>query len=338
MKYYAQIHLSLWVDDDFRTLTPGAQHLYMALLCHPTLTQCGVLDWRPKRIAKFAAGWTPTQVETAAAELEQHTYLIVDDDTEEAFIRSYARNNNILKQPNIAIAMAKAYREVASPHLRASITQELARLHDEHPDLSGWTPATLELIAETPDNEASNPSPDPSGNPQTNPSHRGSERGYPIIGKKYQVTDNQKEEHAHPPVSERPEDRFDEFWSLVPRKVGKDKARAKFAAAVRRTGDAQVVIDGMRRFANDPNLPAEKQYIPHPATWLEGGRWGDEPLPARNGPDSAGKSARGASGGRTAAPGDYLSILRGEDTGPAPAQGAVQAVAEIVSLDRREIS
>jgi hypothetical protein len=94
-------------------------------------------------------------------------------------------------------------------------------------------------------------------------------------------TGEQRKDLAHPSVSERPSDRFDEFWSLVPRKVGKDKARTKFAAAVRRTGDAQVVIDGMRRFANDPNLPTDKQYIPHPATWLEAGRWEDEPLPSR---------------------------------------------------------
>ena len=85
---------------------------------------------------------------------------------------------------------------------------------------------------------------------------------------------------AHRPVSESVPDRFDEFWSLVPRKVGKDKARTKFAAAVRRAGDPQIIIDGMRRFASDPNLP-EKKFIPHPATWLEAGRWDDEPLPPR---------------------------------------------------------
>lgn len=74
--------------------------------------------------------------------------------------------------------------------------------------------------------------------------------------------------------------RFDEFWATYPRKVGKDKCRAKYTAAIKRAGDEQTVIDGAHRLAADPNLP-EKQYIPHPTTWLERGGWNDEPLPPR---------------------------------------------------------
>ncbi|MGP9622560.1 hypothetical protein ACT3S7_06215 [Corynebacterium sp. AOP34-AQ2-28] len=74
--------------------------------------------------------------------------------------------------------------------------------------------------------------------------------------------------------------RFDEFWSACPRKVGKQKARAKYVAAVKRAGGEQPVIDGMRRLAADPNLP-EQQFIPHPTTWLERDGWDDDPLPPR---------------------------------------------------------
>ncbi|MGP9720933.1 MULTISPECIES: hypothetical protein [unclassified Corynebacterium] len=77
--------------------------------------------------------------------------------------------------------------------------------------------------------------------------------------------------------------RFDEFWDRVPkgRKSGKDDARTAYAAAVKRVKDEQVLIDGMERYANDPNLPAEKQFIKLPATWLRKGCWTDDPLPAR---------------------------------------------------------
>lgn len=87
-------------------------------------------------------------------------------------------------------------------------------------------------------------------------------------------------------------DRFDEFWEAYPRKVGKQKARGKFAAACKRT-DPQVVIDGARRLAADPNLP-ETQFIPHPTTWLEGDRWDDPPLPARAGATTSLERNRGA--------------------------------------------
>jgi len=74
-------------------------------------------------------------------------------------------------------------------------------------------------------------------------------------------------------------DRFEEFWSLYPRKAGKQAARLKFAQAVKRA-DVELIVEGARRFANDPNLP-EAQFIPHPTTWLNQGRWEDEPLPDR---------------------------------------------------------
>lgn len=73
--------------------------------------------------------------------------------------------------------------------------------------------------------------------------------------------------------------RFDEFWTAYPRKVGKEKARTKYATACKKaTPDA--IIAGAYRLANDPNLP-DKQFVPHPTTWLERGGWADEPLPQR---------------------------------------------------------
>lgn len=72
---------------------------------------------------------------------------------------------------------------------------------------------------------------------------------------------------------------FDEFWAAYPRKVGKQKARTKFTAAIKRA-DPHAIIAGAKRLATDPNLP-EKQFIPHPTTWLERDGWDDEPLPPR---------------------------------------------------------
>jgi hypothetical protein len=76
-------------------------------------------------------------------------------------------------------------------------------------------------------------------------------------------------------------DSFDLFWSEYPRKVAKEGARKAFAKAEKMVG-AEIILAGVRRFAADPNLP-EKQFIPHPATWLNRGSWDDEPLPDRGG-------------------------------------------------------
>lgn len=84
-------------------------------------------------------------------------------------------------------------------------------------------------------------------------------------------------------------DLFDEFWSVYPRKVGKDAARRGFATAARKAG-AEAVLAGARRYAADPNLP-DPQFIPHPSTWLSRGSWEDEPLPTRVVPIGAAAAA-----------------------------------------------
>jgi hypothetical protein len=72
---------------------------------------------------------------------------------------------------------------------------------------------------------------------------------------------------------------FNEFWDVYPRKLGKGEAKRAFEKAVRKHG-ADVVMDGVRSLASDPNLP-EPQFIPRAATWLNGERWGDDPYPPK---------------------------------------------------------
>jgi hypothetical protein len=74
---------------------------------------------------------------------------------------------------------------------------------------------------------------------------------------------------------------FREFWDTYPRHVGRPKALAAFNRAVKRAGGPGPILDGVRRLATDPNLPTEKQFIPHPTTWLNRDGWDDDPLPPR---------------------------------------------------------
>lgn len=70
-------------------------------------------------------------------------------------------------------------------------------------------------------------------------------------------------------------DAFEAFWSLYPRHVAKDAARKKFEVVTRRTAPA-VVMAGLRRWLSSADL-SDPKFIPHPATWLNQGRWEDEP-------------------------------------------------------------
>jgi len=70
---------------------------------------------------------------------------------------------------------------------------------------------------------------------------------------------------------------FNEFWEIYPRKMGKGEAKGAFQKAVNRHG-LDVVMDGVKRLAEDPNLPAP-QFVPRASTWLNQERWGDDPYP-----------------------------------------------------------
>lgn len=141
---YAKLRLDIWVTGDIRKLSPNGQHLYLLLLTHPDLSYAGVTDWRPGRLAAMATGWSADAVRAAARELEAGLFIVVDEDTEEVLVRSFIRNDEIMKQPRLAVSMVSAYGAVASSKVRGVIIHELRRLwaedqerDKEHRD-KGW--------------------------------------------------------------------------------------------------------------------------------------------------------------------------------------------------------
>lgn len=71
---------------------------------------------------------------------------------------------------------------------------------------------------------------------------------------------------------------FDEFWNAYPRKENKGAARKAWAKALAKA-DAPTIVAAALAYRDDPNREAE--YTAHAASWLNGERWDDEPLPAR---------------------------------------------------------
>lgn len=134
---FAQIKLAIWADDDWRDLSPLARYLYLTLLTNPTLSHCGVADWRPARIGALN-GMDIDDIDTSAVELVCALYLVIDEDSEEVLIRSFVRNDGLMKQPKMAVAMASAHAAVASKEIRGVIVHELKRLREDFPDLHGW--------------------------------------------------------------------------------------------------------------------------------------------------------------------------------------------------------
>lgn len=129
-------------------------------------------------------------------------------------------------------------------------------------------------------------------------------------------TDTEVRVERGKPLSRAP-DGFDEFWQAVPRKVAKDKAVPAYAKALRKT-DARTLIEAMRRYAQS-RIGEDPQYTAHPASWLNAGRWQDEPtqhvqpIGKANGTDKQQRKLDAFIAGSTGAP----PVDRGPDLYPA---------------------
>ena len=100
---------------------------------------------------------------------------------------------------------------------------------------------------------------------------------------------------------------FDEFWQIYPHKIGKEGARPKFDAALKKAS-LEELIHGVQRY-----IAAKPQDRPwcNPSTWLHQQRWLDEPAPNPGG-----------------------EIGRRQSTGEALFEGGARAVAAIIERDR----
>lgn len=146
MGKFAQIRPDMWLDDEWRALTPSAQHLYLALLTDPERSYCGVVDWRPARIVQRAAEWSVLEVMRAAVELSYAFFLVFDQDTEEVLVRSFMRHDGLLHQPRMAVSVANSFGVIGSNKIRSVVVHELGRLKKEWPDLDAWEKPQMKTV------------------------------------------------------------------------------------------------------------------------------------------------------------------------------------------------
>jgi len=84
------------------------------------------------------------------------------------------------------------------------------------------------------------------------------------------------------PRRESPPDGFEEFWGAYPRHVAKLAARKAFQRAVRAGATPDEIAAGAIRFAaereaQEPDPGRRERFTPYAATWLNDGRWADDP-------------------------------------------------------------
>lgn len=138
---HARILVSIWGDDDWRKLPAAAQRVYLLALSQPGLSYAGVVPYMPGRWSNLAPDTSLPAIKKAVHTLTERRYVIADEATDELFLRTFVRHDNILRFPNVAVAMARAYRQIISPPIRAAFLTELHALstRPDTADLPGWT-------------------------------------------------------------------------------------------------------------------------------------------------------------------------------------------------------
>ena len=127
---YAPILPEIWSDADFRALSADAQRVYLLAFSQPNITYAGVVPYTARRWARMCSDTTPDDIDKAIDELRsgERPFVVLDEETEELWVRSFVKNNEILRQPNLAKAMWASVPQILSPTIRAAFDAMIAAL------------------------------------------------------------------------------------------------------------------------------------------------------------------------------------------------------------------
>ncbi|MDX8056678.1 hypothetical protein SK571_45550 [Lentzea sp. BCCO 10_0798] len=142
---HARFYLSMWDDDDFIGLSALAKLVYVQLCMQRKLEYSGELTVSVKRWSKAHPDQDADSIRAALAELDAARFVVVDQDTDELLIRSFIRNDQLYKQPNVLRAALRSAFEISSPLLRRALAAELRRLPVE---ITGPAPAVAAVELE----------------------------------------------------------------------------------------------------------------------------------------------------------------------------------------------
>ncbi|WET76876.1 hypothetical protein P3102_22495 [Amycolatopsis sp. QT-25] len=125
---HARIYLRIWNDKEFVALSLAAKMIYVQLMTQVKLSYAGALDLSVKRWSRTHPDLDLAEVRAALSELDAARFVVIDQDTEELLVRSFIRNDELYKQPNMLRGALRVAFEIESPILRAALAAELRRL------------------------------------------------------------------------------------------------------------------------------------------------------------------------------------------------------------------
>lgn len=130
MRSHGRFDSSAWRDDDdWRSLPVDAQWLYMAMISQSDLTLAGVLHISRRRWSKLAADIDVGRLNEAIKTCSDRRFIVVDEDTEEVLVRSFARRETQWSNSRRVGGLRSAVEMIQSGVILDALQAELARVN-----------------------------------------------------------------------------------------------------------------------------------------------------------------------------------------------------------------
>lgn len=290
MRDYANITTAIWRDERFRALPFSPQRTYLMLITQEDISGAGTLPLTTRRWASNAADTTRDDIERDLKVLEAAEFVFVDEDEEELLIRSFVKHDKGYSNPKRRPVILAAALAIRSLKLRRVLWREMARLgladslpelpeismdslsdrqSDRHPDSHTAENRVVVTVVST-DTSTLNPqSTDSSTQLASLTPSSADDEVFALLD---------VEPAAKKPTKHDVDAAFARFWDAYPRKVSKGDAEKVFAKVAKSDVDLDAVVAGAVAYRDDKaRQRAEIKFTKHPATWLNGQCWLDEP-------------------------------------------------------------
>lgn len=125
---YATIQVSIWDNEDFLALSPAAKCAYFMLVTQGNIEACGSLELTLRRWSGYVAGGDTTALVGWLNELAEARFVLIDKQTEELLVRTFARYDGGYLHPTRRKAVMHSAGSIRSVSLRSTCAEELGLL------------------------------------------------------------------------------------------------------------------------------------------------------------------------------------------------------------------
>ncbi len=264
MGTFSKIERDFWQDNFVLELTPEEKYFYLYLLTNGRVNALGCYELRMK-IAVLETGYNSESIKKYLDKFTSAGKILFDEETQEILIVNWHKYN-WTKKTGTVNSILKDFKAVKSPIFREILegymsAYEIKKFSEETEDLE--TTGNNEEQEET------------KGETYSVEREREREREKDMV----EMDLGEAKEKA-------PTDQecFNQFWKLYPNKKAKAAALRRWKAMRISQEIFLAIMDGLQRALVSQEWSKDGgAYIPHPATWLNGGCWEDEYKPMATG-------------------------------------------------------